>query len=221
MVRADFDRSLNELQDDLFSLGSMVEKAIAKSMEALKSRDLQASFEVVQGDEQINQKRFQLEEECIDLIATQQPLAIDLRTLVAVLYIAVELERMGDYADGIGKISLMIGDGPPLVHLDDISRMADMATDMLRGSLAALAERDADAALKVWSDDDAVDKLYDQVCRDLLTGMTQQPHSIEQATHLLWAAHDLERMADRATNIAERVIYLVTGRKMPDAGATQ
>jgi phosphate transport system protein len=212
MVRADFDRNLKALQDDLLALGSMVEKAISKSMNALKNRDLEASRQVVEDDDLIDRRRFQLEDQCIDLIATQQPIAIDLRTLMAVLHIAVELERMGDYAEGIGKISLMMGDQPPLKPLIDIPRMADKATSMLQQSLDALVNRDADAALEVCRDDDEVDNLYDQVYRDLLTYMIHDPKSIQRATYLLWVAHDLERIADRATNIAERVIFLVTGK---------
>jgi phosphate transport system protein len=212
MVRADFDRNLKALQDDLLALGSMVENAITKSMHALKNRDLEASRQVVEDDDLIDRQRFQLEDQCIDLIATQQPIAIDLRTLMAVLHIAVELERMGDYAEGIGKISLMMGDQPPLKPLIDIPRMADKATAMLQRSLDALVNRDADAALEVCKDDDEVDGLYDQVYRELLTYMIQDPKSIQRATYLLWVAHDLERIADRATNIAERVIFLVTGK---------
>jgi len=212
MARVDFDRHLRALQDDLLVLGSMVEKAIAKSLDALKRRDLAASRQVVQEDDAIDQQRFQLEEKCIELIATQQPMARDLRALITILHIAVELERMGDYAEGIGKISLMMGDEPPLKPLIDIPRMAEKATDMLRRSLDALINRDTAAASQVCKDDDEVDALYDQVYRELLTYMLQDPKTIQRATHLLWVAHDLERTADRATNIAELVIYLVTGK---------
>lgn len=211
MLRADFDRSLSRLQDDLLELGRMVERAIIKSMDALERRDLTASFEVVQEDELINQQRFKLEEDSIDLIATQQPLAVDLRTLVAVLQIAVELERMGDYAEGIGKVGLIIGDEPLFKPIEELRQMATYAIDMLRRSLQAWEDRDTEAAKLVWDDDDKVDSLYAQVCRDLLSGMAREPQTIQRATHLLWVAHDLERMADRATNIAERVIFLVTG----------
>ncbi|MBI2866046.1 MAG: phosphate signaling complex protein PhoU [Chloroflexi bacterium] len=212
MPRADFDRHLRELQDDLLALGSMVEKAIARALDALKRRDLEASRQVVRWDDFIDQKRFELEEKCIELIATQQPVAGDLRTLVAILHIAVELERMGDYAEGIGKISLMMGEEPPLKPLIDIPRMAEKATHLLRRSLDALVNRDIIAARAVCNDDDEVDALYDQVYRELLTYMIQDPKTIQRATYLLWVAHDLERTADRATNIAERVIYLVTGK---------
>ena len=212
MVRADFDRNLKLLQDDLMALGSMVETAIAKSMNALETRDLEASRRVVADDDIIDRKRFQLEDQCIDLIATQQPLAIDLRTLLSVLHIAVELERMGDYAEGIGKISLMMGDEAPIKPLKDIPRMAEKASSMLQRSLDALVNRDARAAVEVCHSDDEVDDLYDQIYRELLVYMSRDPSSIQRATYLLWVAHDLERIADRATNIAEQVIFLVTGK---------
>lgn len=212
MPRADFDRDLRELQDALLVLGSMVEKAVAKALDALRRRDLEASRQVIREDDLIDKKRFELEERCIELIATQQPIARDLRTLITVLHISVELERMGDYAEGIAKISLMIGDEPPLKPLIDIPRMAEKATDMLRRSLDALVHRDVAAATQVCNDDDEVDALYDQVYHELLLLIIQDPRSIQRATYLLWVAHDLERLADRATNVAERVIFLVTGK---------
>ena len=214
MPREDFDRSLVALQDDLLTLGSMVEKAIARSIDALKHRDLEMSRQVIQDDDLIDRKRFAIEEECVELIATQQPMAVDLRILIAVLHIAVELERMGDYAEGIGKISVMMGNEPPLKPLIDIPRMAEKSMDMLRRSLDALVHRDEAAALQVCNDDDEVDALYDQVYRELLMFMLQDPKTVQRATYLLWVSHDLERIADRATNIAERVIFLVTGKLM-------
>lgn len=212
MVRAEFDRSLEELQTELVGLGDMVEKAIIKSMDALERRDLAVAYEVVGEDDLIDAKRFELEEKCIDLIATQQPLAIDLRTLVAVLHIAVELERMGDYAEGIGKICMIIGDDVPVATPKQFPRMAQMGVAMLRRSLQAMVDRDTALANEVWDSDDEVDDLYDEVCRQIFLDMGQHPHTITAATHFLWVAHDLERIADRATNIAERVIFLVTGR---------
>ena len=211
MVRADFDRHLRMLQSDLLIRGSMVEKAIAKSLDGLKRRDLEASRQVILEDDYIDQKRFQLEEQCVEIIATQQPMASDLRTIIVILHIAVELERMGDYAEGIAKISLMMGDEPPLKPLIDIPRMSEMATDMLRRSLDALVHKDTVAATGVCHDDD-VDALYDQVYRELIFFMIQDPKTIQRATYLLWVAHDLERVADRATNIAERIIFMVTGK---------
>ena len=212
MPKADLDRQLRELQDNLLVLGSMVEKAIAKALDALKRRDLESSRQVIREDDAIDQQRFQLEDKCVELIATQQPVARDLRRLITILHISVELERMGDYAEGIGKISLMMGEEPPLKPLIDIPRMADKATEMLRRSLDALVNRDIVEAIAVCKADDEVDALYDQVYRELLTYMIQDPKTIQRATYLLWVAHDLERTADRATNIAERVIYLVTGK---------
>lgn len=219
MVRPNLDTSLDRLTDDLLGLGSMVEKALAKSLDALKRRDLEASSQVIQEDDEIDRQCVQLEEHSIELIATHQPVARDLRRLITTLHIAVELERMGDYAEGIAKISLMMGNEPPLKPLIDIPRMGEKASDMLRRSLDALVNRDTVAAMGVVSADDEVDGLYDQVYRELLTYMLQDPNSIQRATYLLWVAHDLERVADRATNIAERVIYLVTGR-MPEVGSS-
>ena len=212
MVRADFDRSLEELEAELIGLGEMVEKAIVKSMDALERRDLALGYEVVAEDDQIDEKRFELEEKCINLIATQQPLAVDLRTLLAVLHIAVELERMGDYAEGIGKICMIIGEDEPVETPQQLAQMARMGVAMLQRSLKSLMDRDIDLANDVWDSDDEVDALYDSVCHDIFVEMGEHPKTIEAATHFLWVAHDLERIADRATNISERVIFLVTGR---------
>ena len=211
MPRAEFQKDLRDLQDELLVLANMVEKAIARALDALKNRDLALSEEVVRDDDIIDRKRMELEERCIDLIATQQPLAGDLRVLITVLHMSVELERMGDYAEGIAKISLMMGNEPPLKPLIDIPRMADKATDMLRRSLDSFVNRDVEQANAVCEDDDEVDALYEQVYRELLTYMMASPAAIQRATFLLWVAHDLERIADRTTNIAEQVIYMVTG----------
>ena len=212
MLRTEYHRDLRTLQDDLLALGSMVEKAVDKSLTALRERDMPLAQEVIDEDDAIDDQCADLEEKCIDLIATQQPLASDLRTLITVLRVSDELERMGDYAEGIAKIAISMGDEPPLKRLIDIPRMADRCVDMLRRSLDALVNRDVPAARQVWDDDDEVDDLYDQVYRELLTYMMGDPATIRRATYLLWVAHDLERIADRATNIAERVIYLVEGR---------
>ncbi len=212
MPRSDFDRHLRLLEDDILMLGSMVEKAIASSLDALQRRDFDAAQEVIDGDDHIDNKRFEVEDRCINLIATQQPLATDLRVIISLLHITQELERMGDYAEGVAKIGIRMGDEPPLKPLIDIPRMADKSASMLRRSLDALVNRDVVAAQVVLNDDDEVDALYDQVYRELLTYMIEDPHTIRRATYLIWVAHDLERIADRATNIAERVIYMVTGR---------
>jgi len=212
MPREDLDQQLNILQQEVSVLAAVVGKAILRSVDALKRRDLEDSRQIVAEDEYIDQKRFEIEERCMDLIATQQPMARDLRTIIALLHIVVELERMGDYAEGIAKISLLMGDEPTLKPLIDIPRMADKATNMLRDSIDAFMNRDMVKAQHVCKSDDDVDELYDQVYRELLLFMIQDPKTIERATRLLWVAHDVERIADRATNIAERVIFLVTGK---------
>ena len=212
MSRVDLDQQLAMLEQEVSALAETVETAINRAVDALKRRDLEASQQVVQEDDYIDQKRFDIEDRCVDLIASQRPMARDLRAIIALLHIVVELERMGDYAEGIAKISLMMGDAPPIKPLIDIPRMADVATQMLRDSMEALVNRDLDGAHQVCQDDDEVDRLYDQVYQELIHFMIQDPDSIQRATYLLWVAHDLERIADRATNIAERVIFLVTGR---------
>jgi phosphate transport system protein len=219
-TRTAFHKKLREIQDDILSMGSMVSKAISRSIEALKNRDLDLAHQVVADDRKVNQKRFEIEEKCIELIATQQPMAGDLRIIVAVLTIISEVERIGDYAEGIAKIAVMIGDEPPLKPLIDIPRMADQTVDMLRRSLDAFVNRDAEAARKVNLEDDAIDHLYDQVFRELLTFMVEDPKTITRATRLIWVAHNLERAADRVTNICERVVFVVTG-KMEEIGASK
>lgn len=211
-TRASFDKDLRKLQDELLVMGSMVEKAIFRALNALKDRDLAASRQVINDDDAIDAQRFKLEDMCIDLIATQQPIASDLRRIMVIMHLSSELERMGDYAEGIGKISLMMGEEPPIKPLIDIPRMAELATSMLRRGLDALVNRDVTLATQVCLDDDQVDALYDRVFHDLLVYMVNDSKTIQRATFLLWVAHDLERLADRATNIAEQVIYLVTGK---------
>ena len=211
-MRTTFHRRLREIQDDILIMGSMVQKAILRSVEALKSRDLDLAHQVIADDQKVNQKRFEIEEKCIQLIATQQPMASDLRIVVSVLNIITEVERIGDYAEGIAKITIMIGDEPPLKPLIDIPRMADQTVDMLRRGLDAFISRDAEAARKIGAEDDLVDQLYDQVFRELLTFMMEDPKTITRATRLVWVAHNLERAADRATNICERVVFVVTGK---------
>lgn len=212
MPRQTFERELGHLEDEVLILGSMTEKAIVNSVEALKKRDQEAARQIIANDLNINRKRFEIEEESIQLVATQQPMAGDLRTIVAVLHIIVDLERMADHAEGIARIILMTGDEPLLKPLIDIPRMAEKGVSMLRRSLEALINRDAEAARRICDEDDEVDGLYDQVYRELLTYMIADPTTINRATSLLWAAHNLERIADRVTNICERVVYMVTGQ---------
>ena len=210
-TRLDLDRRLQQLESEVVSLGAVVEKAVRRSVDALQTRDLVESQQVINEDDHIDRKRYEIEESCINLIATQQPMARDLRLIISLQHVTEELERIGDYAEGISKISLSIGDTPPLQPLTDIPEMAEKSTNMLRGSIDALSSRDIIKAAQVWRDDDQVDALYDRVYRALLTYMVQNPRSIQRATYLLWVSHDLERIADRSTNIAERVLYMVTG----------
>ncbi len=211
-IRTIFHKKLREIQDDVLAMGSMVEKATSRSIEALKERDLEKAHEIIADDLKINRKRFNIEEKCVQLIATQQPMASDLRTIIGVLNIITEIERIGDHAEGIAKIVVMIGDEPLLKPLIDIPRMAEKANDMLHRSLDALINRDADVAKQIVTEDDDVDNLYDQVFRELLIFMAEDPKTITRATRLIWVAHNLERSADRVTNICERVVYMVTGK---------
>jgi len=211
-IRTIFHKKLREIQDDVLAMGSMVEKATSRSIEALKERDVEKAREIIADDLKINRKRFNIEEKCVQLIATQQPMASDLRTIIGVLNIITEIERIGDHAEGIARIVVMIGDEPLLKPLIDIPRMAEKVNDMLHRSLDALINRDADAAKQIVSEDDEVDNLYDQVFRELLTFMAEDPKTITRATRLIWVAHNLERSADRVTNICERVVYMVTGK---------
>lgn len=212
MPRSEYEDSLQKIQNELLEIAGLVESGIETALDALGRRDLEASQQVVDDDDEVDRRQLALEERCIDIIATQQPMAVDLRTIVSVIQVASELERMGDYAEGIGKISLLMGDSVLVKPLRDIPRMGHLATQMLRRSLKAFIDHDTDAAHQIAIDDDEVDALYEQVYRELLTFMIEAPKTIRRATYLLWVAHDIERIADRATNIAERVIYVSTGR---------
>lgn len=219
-MRTAFHKKLREIQDDILAMGSMVSKAMLHSVEALKNRDLELAHQVIADDQKINTRRFEIEEKCVGLIATQQPMASDLRTIVSILNITTEIERIGDYAVGIARIVIMIGDEPPLKPLIDIPRMAEQTIDMLQRSLNAFLNRDADAARRIAAEDDLIDNLYDQVFRELLTFMAEDPKTITRATRLVWVAHNLERAADRVTNICERIVFIVTG-KMEEIGASK
>ena len=205
------DQKMRALQDDLIVLGSMVEEALIKSVEILKRRDFEASRRLIAADKDINAKRYEIERDTIVLIATQQPMATDLRILASILELATELERIGDYAKGIASINLKIGEEPLIKPLIDLPRMAEVAARMLHQALVAFVAQDTEAASHIIRQDDEVDGLYDQVYRELVTLILQNPRNIEQANYLLWAAHNLERSADRVTNICERTIFVVTG----------
>jgi phosphate transport system protein len=219
-MRTAFHHRLKEIQDDILDMGNIVGIALQQSIDALKNRDMVLARQIIDADPKINGRRFEIEEKCIKLIATQQPMASDLRIIISILNITTEIERIGDYAGGNARIVEMIGNEPPLKPLIDIPRMADKTVDMLRRSLDAFVNRDTEAARKISAEDDFVDQLYDQVFRELLTFMAEDPKTITRATRLIWTAHNLERAADRVTNICERVIFVVTG-KMEEMGASK
>ena len=218
MVRETFHKELQRLQDEVVVLGSMVVDAIGQSVGVLVRRDHKAARRLVKEDARINEKRYAIEADVLTLIATQQPMAGDMRILAAALEIATELERLGDYAKGIAKISLKIGDEPLVKPLVDIPKMAELACDMLQRALDAFARQDIELARAVPPDDERVDQLYNQVYRELLTYIMSNPAVIDQANYLLWAAHNLERAADRSINLCERVIYMVTGDMVEISG---
>ena len=212
MTRELFEKRLRELHSDLLVLASLVEKALHDSVEALCNRDLALSRQVVEQDAEINRLRYQIEEKCVHTMATQQPMAADLRDLLAVLFIASELERMGDHAEGTARISLMLDAEPLGEPIDRIAQMAEKGQDMLRRSLHAFLHRDAEQARALCNEDDEVDRLYESVIHDLITHGARRPGELTRITYLMWTAHNLERVADRVTNICERVIFMVTGQ---------
>jgi phosphate transport system protein len=212
MTREVYHKKLKELEDELLQMAGTVAKAIDGSVEALKKRDIKASKEIIKRDLLINKKRFEIEERCLLLIATQQPMAVDLRTIAAILNIITDLERIADHAEGIAKISVMIGKEPLVKPLIDVPRMAEKGLSMLDRCLKAFVNRDVETAKAICDEDDEVDGLYDQIYRELLLLMIENPKIIEGATYLIWVAHNLERIADRVTNIAERVVFMVTGK---------
>jgi phosphate transport system protein len=211
MTRESFRKYIKDLEREVTQMGEMVITAIQRSVEALKTLDTAKAQQIISDDALINKKRWDIEGECVDLIATQQPVASDLREIVAILCIVGELERMGDYAEGIGKIVIMHGGQPLVKPLVDIPQMAEKTVTMLRKSLDAFLRRDAQEASAICSQDDQVDLLYDQVYRELLSYMIENPATITRATYLIWTSHNLERIADRVTNICERIVFLVTG----------
>jgi phosphate transport system protein len=213
MVREALNRRIRHLLDEILVLDSMVENATIEAIMALKQHDIGKAQSIYSGDAQVNAKRFELENECMITIATQQPImAGDLRLLASILEVVGELERMGDYAKGIAKIATLIGKQPHIKPLIDIPRMGEIVVDMLHRAVDAFVTADADTARLIPEEDDKVDELYNLVYRELVSIMFNDPSKIDQGNHLMWAAHNLERMADRVTNICERAIYVVTGQ---------
>ncbi len=215
--RHTFETALQALQDDVLVLGDRVEKALLDSVDALKARDFETSRALIAQDQAIDAMRYKIESDALTLIATQQPMAGDMRMIAAALIIANELERIGDYAKGIARINIKIGSEPLMKPLIDIPRMAEIGADMVKRSLEAFVGRNMDLANAVIADDEQVDALYDQVYSEVLTLLFSNVRQIRQGNLLVMAAHNLERAADRATNICERVIYCVTG-KLLDTG---
>jgi phosphate transport system protein len=211
---------IREIQDEVVAMGGMVTKAIDRSVQALKKRDLTMAHQIIADDENINRRRFSIENKCIELMSNQQLTGADLRIMVAVLNIITELERIGDYAEGIANITIMIGEEPPLKPLIDIPRMGEITIEMITKSLQSFVARDVELAKQVVSMDSIMDALNDQIFRELITFMMIDPKTINRATRLIWVAHNLERAADRATNICERVVFTVTG-KMEELGASK
>jgi phosphate transport system protein len=212
MPRENFQEDLKKLKDQVLVLGGMVESALEESVKVLKNQDVDGAQRLIAYDERINAKRFEIEDKTLTLIATQQPMAGDMRTLAGVLEIVTELERMGDYAKGIAKICVLIDHEPLIKPLVDIPLMAEKTRHMLHQSLDAFVRGDVELARAVPAEDDVVDDLYNQVYRELITLIMSKPTNLDQATYLLWAAHNLERTADRVTNICERVVFTATGQ---------
>ena len=212
MARETFERQLQMLLDQVLVLGSLVEHTVLESLDALERRDLAAARRIYEADLQVNEKRYAIESGCITLIATQQPMARDLRFLAAILEIITELERIGDYAKGICKIIMLLSDeaiDPVLIYA--LQEMAKLGLDMLRRALDAFVTCDATTAREIPMEDSKVDQLYNQVYRKSVEQMTADNTTVDRANHIMWAAHNLERMADRVTNICERIVYVATG----------
>src|SRR5512136_2062338 len=210
-TRGALERELERICSDILRMGSLVERAIERSVQALKDRDPDLAQQIINDDAAINQLRYDIEEHCLELIATQQPAARDLRMVIAATHLAVELERMADHAAGTAEITRRIYQEPLLKPLIDLPIMAQVAQEMIHAALDAFMAFDADAALKVAARDDELDDLYQQVFRELLTYMLEDPRNISRATYLLWVAHNLERIGDRVTNVCERIIFMTTG----------
>lgn len=214
MTRENLNRQIHLMQDEVLLLGSMVEQAMLDAVEALKRRDTITSQRILSEDHLINEKRFAIENAILITIATQQPMAHDLRMLAAMLEVINELERMGDYAKGIGKVNLRLGDSTINIPSREISQMAEQAVSMLHRALGAFISENAKQAYAIPAEDDQVDELYNHIYRILVKQMISDPAAIDHINLLLWVAHNLERMADRVTNICERTVFTATGELM-------
>jgi phosphate transport system protein len=211
MPRETFDRQIHQLQDEVLLLGSMVEQAMLGALDALHRRDIHAAKKVYTGDSIINEKRFAIENAILIIIATQQPIARDLRMLAATLEIITELERMGDYAKGIAKVVTLLGDVTINVPMRELNKMAEHSVSMLHRALGAFIAEDSATASQIPLEDDEIDNLYRSIYHILVAAMIADPGIIDAANYLLWVAHNVERMADRVTNICERTVFIATG----------
>lgn len=210
MARETFEDQLKRLQAELLAMGDQVDEQLERAVRALVQHDQALAEQVIAADDQINFQQRDIEEKCLVLIATQQPLASDLREIFSIATIANDLERMSDHAKGIARIFLRMADQPLLKPLIDIPRMAEKDRYMLREQLRAFVTRDAKRAKQLAAEDEEINRLYDQIYRELLTFMMEDPRTISRANYLLWIAHALERVGDRTTNIAERTVFLLT-----------
>ncbi len=211
MPRETLDRQIHQLQDEILLLGSMVEQATLDAMDALKRRDGQTARRVLSGDSRINDKRFAIENAIVICLATQQPMAHDLRTLAAFLEVSTELERIGDYAKGIAKVVIRLGDADIPIPYRELDQMAELSLNMLHRALGAFISENASVASQIPLEDEKVDELYLRVYRILISNMIANPEIIDHANLLLWVDHNLERLADRVTNICERTVFVATG----------
>jgi len=209
--REHFTHQLETIHNELRALGELVAAAIARAVDALTEQDIAAARSIVADDQHIDRAQYALEEHAVAVIATQQPVAGDLRRLIAAIAIASELERIADYAKGIAKLTIRDAERPWVPVPDGLAQMAEQARAMLYSALAAFIQQDAAAAWRLREADDRVDALSKRVAAGLFDLLRHRPASTERVADLLFVAHNLERMADRTTNIAERVIYMVSG----------
>ncbi len=211
MTRTILNRQMVHIQDELLILGSMVEQAMISAVNSLKTRDVAAAKQIFEQDQVINEKRFAIENAILTLMATQQPMARDLRTLAAMLEVNTELERMGDYAKGVAKVTMLLGDAEASMPAFEITKMAELSVSMLHRALTAFIDENTSLALAIPKEDDQVDELFNTAYKKIVNDMISHPDSIDQVNMMLWVIHNIERMADRVTNICERTVFITTG----------
>ena len=210
-LRPNFDRDLNTLFDQLLAMSSLVDQALERSIASLNQRDTVAAGGVIADDTHINEMRYQIEENCLKMIATQQPMAGDLRAIIAVMHAVMELERMADHAAGIAKIVIRSGEESPLKPMKKLMRMSELSRQMLKEVMQAFVKRDEAGARQIAAQDAVIDRLNKQTVERLIDVMTKHPRAVPSATYMMWVSHNLERIADRVTNLAEQVVFMTTG----------